>query len=122
MSTQIVARKGSFLAGVAIAQYQLVHIVAGVLQVAIDASIAIGSADKDIFAAGEEVPVTLLSAEGTILCIADNAITAGVLVYGQALGRVGTGTGNNERVIGVAMETTTAAGDIIEVMPWAAAV
>lgn len=69
--------------------------------------------------ATEEVTVGILGAmKGTCRMCAGGAITAGARVQQDSDGQVLTDAGSGGRVIvGVALETATAAGDLIEVAP-----
>lgn len=59
-------------------------------------------------------PVRLRSAEGTVKMVANGAIAKGALVYGAAGGKVSaTDNGNLE---GIAFDSASADGDVIEVM------
>jgi hypothetical protein len=63
------------------------------------------------------VPVRLASSQGTILAAADGAITAGATVYSGATGYITASAASNAYTIGVALETSVNAGDVIEIMP-----
>ncbi len=113
MSQFVETNLKAFTAGAAIDQYLRVKLASGVLQVATAADQALGTVEVESFASGDVVPVRLYSAVGSRKMVASVAITAGNLVYAAAGGKVAaTGT----VVEGIALETSTADGDIIEVM------
>jgi hypothetical protein len=113
MSQFVETNMKAFTAGAAIDQYLRVKLSSGVLQVATAADQALGTIEVESFASGDVVPVRLYSATGSRKMVASVAITAGNLVYAAASGKVAaTGT----VVEGIALETSTADGDIIEVM------
>ena len=113
MSQFVETNLKAFTAGAAIDQYLRVKLASGVLQVAAAADQALGTVEVESFASGDVVPVRLYSAVGSRKMVASVAITAGNLVYAAAGGKVAaTGT----VVEGIALETSTADGDIIEVM------
>tara|TARA_R110000868_G_scaffold403615_1_gene681062 strand:+ start:152 stop:910 length:759 start_codon:yes stop_codon:yes gene_type:complete len=113
MSQFVETNLKAFTAGAAIDQYLRVKVSSGVLQVATAADQALGTVEVESFASGDIVPVRLYSAVGSRKMVASVAITAGNLVYSAAGGKVAaTGT----VVEGIALETSTADGDIIEVM------
>lgn len=74
---------------------------------------SMGTMDRDCTGAGP-CSVRLRTAQGTRKMIAATAITAGNSVYGAASGKVSSVA--NANIVGVAMETVTADGDVIEVM------
>ena len=113
MSQFVETNLKAFTAGAAIDQYLRVKLASGVLQVATAADQALGTVEVESFASGDVVPVRLYSAVGSRKMVASVAITAGNVVYAAAGGKVAaTGT----VVEGIALETSTADGDIIEVM------
>jgi len=113
MSQFVETNLKAFTAGAAIDQYLRVKLASGVLQVATAADQALGTVEVESFASGDVVPVRLYSAVGSRKMVASVAITAGNLVYSAAGGKIAaTGT----VVEGIALETSTADGDIIEVM------
>ena len=73
-----------------------------------------GTAFEATFAAGE-VSVMLKNAQGTQKMVAAGAISEGAYVYGAASGKVSAVANGN--VEGIARETVTTDGDIIEVQP-----
>lgn len=113
MSQYVETNTKAFTAGVAIAQYLRVKLSAGKLALAVAGDKAMGVAEVAAFADGDVVSVRLSSATGTFKMVANGVITAGGLVYAAAAGKVGaTGT----VVEGIALESSTADGDIIEVL------
>jgi hypothetical protein len=107
----------SFTAGAAIAQHILVYLSSGVLQVAALGTQPIGTITEAAFASGDVRGVRLLSAKGTIPCVASGTFSQGAIVYGRALGKVDDISTTAAVRIGMALEAATTAGDIIEVMP-----
>lgn len=95
----------------AIAQFLRVK-TPGAIAVAGATDVSIGTMEFPCLAAGP-CTVRLRSAQGTRKMVASEAITAGNTAYAAASGKIAaTGT----VVEGVAMETATADGDVIEVM------
>lgn len=104
-------------AGAAIDQYLRVKLnSSNLLVVATAADNALGVMEVESFASGDVVAVRLRSAPGTRKMVASGAITQGNLVYAAASGKVAS---SGTVVEGVALETTTTDGDILEVMPMA---
>lgn len=75
---------------------------------------AVGYNEAAVLAAGDRVTLTLVNKEGTVKAIANGAITGGNNVYAAADGEVAS---SGSVIEGVAQETVTADGDIIEVLP-----
>lgn len=71
---------------------------------------------KDVYSEGDAVGVKLLADGGTRTAIANGVIAAGATVKRQDDGKVGTGGGGDN--FGIACESATTDGDMIEVM-WA---
>jgi len=116
MSQYIDGPRKTFDAGGALAQRILVKLSSGVLAAAGLAEEFIGSIDEAAFAAGDPRSVTLRNKQGTMLCVAAGAFSAGAVVYGRAAGKVDDiGTSSAIRV-GIALEAATAADDIVEVL------
>ncbi len=107
----------AFTAGAAIGKHILVKLGSGKLSVAALAEQPIGTLEDESFADMDVRNVRLLSARGTILCVADAAITSGVVVYGRELGKISDVSDSSAVRIGIALEAAGARGDIIEVMP-----
>lgn len=83
-----------------------------------------GAADQDIgvsaaatFAAGESLPIVLLSKQGTHKAVAAGAIAAGAKVYGAAAGKVNDVQATGSFLRGVALEAAGADNDVIEILP-----
>jgi hypothetical protein len=76
----------------------------------------IGVADAAALAADEIIPVRLKSAQGTMICTAAGAFSAGAAVYGRAAGKVDDIASGAIRV-GIALTAAAAAGDLVEVVP-----
>lgn len=114
MSQYVDGPTKTFTAGAAIGANLRVKLSAGVLAVAGASDIAIGTILAASLASGDIRAVRLRTASGTTKMVASVAITAGNPVYAAASGKVAaTGTVYE----GIAMETVTANGDVIEVMP-----
>lgn len=75
----------------------------------------IGASDR-YAASGAPVNIKLLTGAGTVKLEAEDAITMGAVVYGRASGCVDDSSANSALKVGIALETATAAGDIIEVL------
>jgi hypothetical protein len=117
MSQYVEESVKSFTAGAAIGQHTLVKLTTGKLAAAALTEEPLGTLLEASFADGDVRPVRLRSAEGTMLCKAANAITAGAVVYGRASGLVDDVATSAGIRIGVALEAATATNDIIEVLP-----
>lgn len=75
---------------------------------------AIGVAVTPAFAAGETVTVRLFGK--THKMVAVEALNAGVLLYGEAAGKVQDTAQATAFPVGIALEAATADGDVIEVL------
>jgi predicted RecA/RadA family phage recombinase len=64
---------------------------------------------------GQNVPVKLLSANGTLPCVAAGAITAGAAVYTAASGRVSATQTGSGGIVGYAKGAASAAAAGIEI-------
>jgi hypothetical protein len=113
MSQYVDTNTKAFTAGAANDQYLRVKISSAVLVVATAADQALGTMEVESFASGDVVSVRLRSAAGSRKMVASGAITAGNLVYAAASGKVAS---SGTVVEGIALETSTTDGDIIEVM------
>jgi hypothetical protein len=83
-------------------------------------AVPIGVISDEAASAGDEVTVELLGSSGnTVRMVASAAITAGVLVYTAASGKVSalTSTSGTYYCVGVALTAASAANDVIEVDP-----
>lgn len=113
MSQQVEGPSKTFLSGAALAQYRRVKLTAGKLAYAGTTDVEVGVMNEDAFAADEHRSVRLRTAEGTLKMIASEAITAGNAVYAGANGKVAA---SGTVLIGIALETVTTDGDVIEVL------
>lgn len=113
MSQFVHAPTKGFVAGAAIDQYLRVILSAGKLSVAGSSDLSMGTMEAPSFADGDNVAVRLRTAEGTRKMIASGAITGGNPVYAAASGKIAS---SGSVLEGYALETSTADGDIIEVM------
>lgn len=113
MSQYVDSNTKAFTAGVAIEQYLRVKVSSGKLALAVAADKAIGTAEVEAFADGDVIAVRLASAAGTSKMVASGAITAGNVVYAAAAGKIAS---SGTVVEGIALETSTTDGDIIEVL------
>lgn len=105
-------------AGAAISPYRLVKFSAAetVIQAAAVSDSIIGVANEVGAASGERQDVIL---DGIAFAEASAAITLGALLTSDASGRVVTSApaaGTNNRIIGFALESAAATGDVIRVM------
>ena len=101
-------------AGAAIAKYALVQVEAdGDVITNVLATRPLGVAQTEAFAAGDVIDVKLLNASGTFKIIASAALTTADPVFTAAAGKVGA-SAQNARLVGIALETSTADNDIIE--------
>ncbi len=113
MSQFVESNTKAFTAGAAIASYLRVVLTAGKLAAASASQKMLGTIDRDTFADGDVVAVRLRTATGTRKMVASEAISAGARVYAAASGKVAA---DGSIVEGVALEASTADGDVIEVM------
>lgn len=116
MSQFVDTKTKTFTAAGAIAQNLLVKLADGVVNVAGANEQPIGTIEREAFASGDVVPVSLLSGQGTFKAVAQTAIAQGAIVYGTAGGKVNV-TSTAQIRVGIAMEASSADGDAIEIMP-----
>lgn len=114
MSQYVDGNIKNFTAGAAIAQHLRVKLSAGVLAAAGAADVEIGTITDASFASGDIRGVRLRSASGTGKMVAAAAITAGVIVYGAAGGKISATAGGVP--LGIALEAASADNDVIEVL------
>ena len=106
----------SFHAGAAIAKYALVQIEAdGDVITNVLATRPIGVCMTEAFADQDVVNVKLLNGSGTQKLIASVVLTAGDPCFTAAAGKVGD-SASNARMVGIALESSAADGNIIEVV------
>ncbi len=117
MSQFVETATKAFTAGAAIGKHILVKISSSKLAVAGLAEQPIGTIEDEAFADLDVRAVRLLSAQGTLKCVAAAAVAEGAVVYGRAAGKVDDVSTSSAVKIGIAMEAAGAANDIIEVMP-----
>lgn len=78
----------------------------------------IGVNTRPAFGAGEDVDVSLINKSGTHFAIAADSFDAGDLLFSAADGQVANTLGTNgEFLRGIAMESASATGDIVEILP-----
>ena len=103
----------TFSAGGAIAQHLRVYLSGGSLAAAGATQRALGTLRDAAFADGDARTVLLRTKPGTRKMVASEAITAGNRVYAAASGKVGASGSIDE---GMALESATDDGDVIEVL------
>lgn len=118
MSQYTENRFKQFTAGAALSQYRRVKLSSGVLAYANADEPEIGTLRDATFASGDQVSVSLANATGTAKMVADGAISSGANVYGADSGKISDIT--SAHFVGIALETATADGSIIEVLPMGA--
>lgn len=118
MSQFIDGPTGNFVAGVAIAQFLRVKLVAGKLAISgagvTDAGNDLGEITQAAFADGDVRAVRFRNSAGTRKMVAAGPIVQGADVFGAAGGKVDDAASGT--AIGIALEAASADGDIIEVM------
>jgi len=118
MSQYVEGPTKTFAAGAALAVHTRVKIDSGVLAAAgagaDDDTLEIGTLVQASFASGDVVAVRLRNAPGTCKMVAAGDFAAGVAVYGAAAGTIDEDVSGNP--IGIAMEASGAAGDVVEVL------
>lgn len=113
MSQMVEGPTRTFTAGEAIAQFLRVKGAPASATLAGASDISVGTAER-VAASGETFAVRLRTAQGTRKMVASGAITAGNPVYAAAAGKI---AGSGTVYEGIALETSTTNGDVIEVMP-----
>jgi len=103
----------AFTAGAAIGQYLRVVLSSGKLAAASASQQMLGTLEDASFADLDVRTVRLRTAAGTRKMVASEAITAGNPVYAAASGKIAA---DGSVMEGIALETCTTDGDIIEVM------
>ncbi|MER2545936.1 MAG: capsid cement protein [Candidatus Accumulibacter phosphatis] len=108
----------NFSAGAAISAYRQVKFSAAetVIQGAAATDATIGVANEVGAASGERQDVVL---DGIAYVEAGAAVTIGTLITSDATGRAVTAApaaGTNNRIVGIALDAATAAGDVIRVL------
>jgi hypothetical protein len=117
MSQHVEGATKTFLSGAALAANLRVKLVAGVLQLAGVADDDLGTTEYAVFAASVPVAVRLRTASGTVKMVADGStILAGGQVRTAASGKVAVTNASGSRVRGIALEASSADGDVIEVL------
>ena len=107
----------AFTAGGAIGQHLRVKLTAGKLAVAGITDKEVGTIIQAAFADGDVVGVRLRTAQGTCKMIAAaTGITVGAEVYTAASGKISHTYATSSYPIGMALEASTADGDVIEVL------
>lgn len=117
MSQYVVTPTKSFTIGAAIGKHILVKLSSGKAEIAALGEESIGTLEDESFADGDIRAVRLLSAEGTIKCVASGSFSNGAVVYGRASGKVDDISLTSAIRVGIAMEDAGATNDIVEVMP-----
>ena len=87
---------------------------AGTITIADVTEAAFGTAAEIAYAAGESIGVDLFNKPGTHIGIAAAAITKGAIIYGRNDGEIDDSSADSALRVGVALETATAAGDLIQ--------
>jgi len=105
----------TFIAGGAIDQFLRTKMSGGKLAVAGAEEKGPGTIEIPALADRDPCPVRLWNANGTRKMVAAGAFAAFAELYGAAAGRVDDAV--NSLPIGLSMEASNAAGDIIEVLP-----
>lgn len=117
MSQYVNTPTKGFTAGAAIGKHILVKLSSAKLAVAALGEEPIGTLEDEAFADLDIRSVRLLSAQGSIKCVASGAFSNGAVVYGRAAGKVDDISTTSAVRIGIALETAANANDIVEVMP-----
>jgi hypothetical protein len=112
MAKEITGHTRSELADAAIAKNLVVKITSTGVDVATAATDAIIGVSKNVAATGEQSTVQFT---GSVKCIASAAISRGAKVTATTGGKVVTTTTDKNLVVGVAVDSATADGDLIEI-------
>ena len=121
-STITTGLKRSFTAGGAISQYRAVQISGSVTVIEADdavgtKTIGIAGVSDRSAASGESVTIALANAGGTAFLEMSEAVTAGTAVYATTNGKGAlVATTSNDALIGLALTSASADGDVIEVL------
>ena len=113
MASYVDTNTKAFTAGAAIGQYLRVVLSSGKLAAASASQQMLGTLEDASFADLDVRSVRLRTAAGTRKMVASEAITAGNPVYAAASGKIAA---DGSVMEGIALETCTTDGDIIEVM------
>ncbi len=113
MASYVDTNTKAFTAGAAIGQYLRVVLSSGKLAAASASQQMLGTLEDASFADLDVRSVRLRTASGTRKMVASEAITAGNPVYAAASGKIAA---DGSVMEGIALETCTTDGDIIEVM------
>jgi hypothetical protein len=111
MSQRVTEPLKTFPVSGALAKYLRVKLSAGDLALAGSTDVELGVMENPTFAGDTVGTVHLRTAEGTDKFVASDAITAGNAFYAAANGKVAS---SGTVLIGIALETTTAGGDVFE--------
>lgn len=114
MSSFIETACRTFTSGTTLGQYLRVKLSAGTVVVAGATDIDLGTTENPALVSGDPVSVRLRTAQGTKKMVASGVITAGNPCYAAADGKVAS---SGTVFCGTVLETTTADGDILEVLP-----
>src|SRR3990167_1829910 len=112
MSQYVETPTRAFTAAGAIAQHLRVK-TPGALALAGSTDHELGTAERAAFASGDVISVRLRTAQGTAKMVAVDAITKGNPAYAAASGKI---SASGTVLIGIALEASTADGDVIEIL------
>ena len=116
MSQYVETGTKSFIAGGSISantfvKFSSVGVVATAGATEYPIGVALEPAAKD-----GHVAVRLLNSQGTVKVVAADGVTAGAKVYCKANGKCDD-TSGSDKLAGIALETASQTGDIIEIIP-----
>lgn len=114
MSQLVDSGTKSFIAGAALGQWLRVKLTAGKLALAGATDVSVGVLTRATFADGDPATVKLRNAPGTRKMVASGSVTAGNSVYAAGDGKVAS---SGTVIEGLALESASDDGDIIEVLP-----